>query len=43
MICVRPVAEAAIESPALVDDFCALVAESLLLLDWGWEELVDSR
>jgi uncharacterized protein (TIGR02453 family) len=43
MICLRPVAEAAINSPALVDDFCAFAADSLPLLKWGWDALSDSR
>jgi uncharacterized protein (TIGR02453 family) len=43
MICLRPVAAAAIKSPALVDDFCAFAADSLPLLNWGWEALADAR
>jgi uncharacterized protein (TIGR02453 family) len=43
MICLRPVEEAAIASPALADDFCAFAADALPLLKWGWEALVDSR
>jgi uncharacterized protein (TIGR02453 family) len=43
MICLRPVAEAAIKSPTLVDDFCAFAADSLPLLKWGWDALADSR
>jgi uncharacterized protein (TIGR02453 family) len=43
MICLRPVDEAAIASPALTDDFCAFAADALPLLKWGWEALVDSR
>jgi uncharacterized protein (TIGR02453 family) len=43
MICLRPVDEAAIASPALADDFCAFAADALPLLKWGWEALVDSR
>jgi len=43
MVCLRPVAEAAIASPALVDDFCAFAADALPLLKWGWDAVVDSR
>ena len=43
MICQRPVAEAAIASPALADDFCAFAADALPLLKWGWDALADSR
>jgi uncharacterized protein (TIGR02453 family) len=43
MICLRPVAEAAIASPALADDFCAFTADALPLLKWGWDALADSR
>jgi uncharacterized protein (TIGR02453 family) len=43
MICLRPVAEAAIGSPALTNDFCAFAADALPLLKWGWDALVDSR
>jgi hypothetical protein len=40
----RPsVSERAIASPALVDDFCALAADALPLLKWGWDALADSR
>ena len=43
MICLRPVAEAAIKSPALAGDFCAFAKDSLPLLQWGWDALADSR
>jgi uncharacterized protein (TIGR02453 family) len=43
MICLRPLPEAAISSPALVDDFCAFAADALPLLKWGWDALVESR
>ena len=43
MVCLRPVAEAAVASPALVDDFCAFAADALPLLKWGWDAIVDSR
>jgi uncharacterized protein (TIGR02453 family) len=43
MVCLRPVAEAAIGSPLLVDDFCAFAADALPLLKWGWDAIVDSR
>ena len=43
MICRRPVTEAMIGQPTLVDDFCAFASDSLPLLEWGWNALVDSR
>ena len=43
MICQRPVAEAAIASPGLADDFCAFAADALPLLKWGWDALADGR
>ena len=43
MVCLRPVAEAAIASPALVDDFCAFAADALPLLKWGWDATADLR
>ncbi len=43
MICLRPVGEPAIASPALVDDFCAFAADALPLLKWGWDALADTR
>ena len=43
MVCVRPVAETAVASLALVDDFCAFAADALPLLKWGWDAIVDSR
>ena len=42
-VCLRPVSEATIRKPALVDDFCAFASDSLPLLKWGWEALADSR
>ncbi len=42
MICLRPVPEAAIASPALVDDFCVFARDALPLLKWGWDALADS-
>ncbi len=43
MVCERPVSEAMIRGPTLVDDFCALASDSLPLLKWGWDALSDSR
>ncbi len=43
MVCLRPVAETAVASPALVNDFCAFAADALPLLKWGWDALADSR
>jgi len=43
MVCLRPVAEAAILSPALVDAFCAFARDALPLLNWGWDALADRR
>ena len=42
MICPRPVAEAAIASPA-GDDLCAFTAAKLPLLRWGSDALADAR
>jgi uncharacterized protein (TIGR02453 family) len=43
LICLRPVAEPAIASPALAEDFCAFAHDALPLLAWGWDALADSR
>ena len=43
LVCLRPVPEAAIASPALVDDFCAFAADALPLLKWGWDATADLR
>ena len=43
MVCLRTVPEAAIASPALVDDFCAFARDALPLLKWGWDALTDVR
>ncbi len=43
MICRRSIAETAIASPALIDDFCAFAADALPLLKWGWDALADTR
>jgi uncharacterized protein (TIGR02453 family) len=43
VICLRPVTEAAISRPALVDDFFVFAKDSLPLLEWGWNALADSR
>jgi uncharacterized protein (TIGR02453 family) len=43
MVCQRPVSEAAIAPPKLVDDFCAFAADAMPLLKWGWDAVVDSR
>ncbi len=42
-VCVRPVSESAIASPALTDGFCAFVRDGLPLLKWGWDAIVESR
>jgi uncharacterized protein (TIGR02453 family) len=42
-ICLRPLSEARIRKPALVEDFCAFASDSLPLLNWGWNALSDSR
>jgi uncharacterized protein (TIGR02453 family) len=42
-ICLRPVAEKAIASPALAGDFTAFARDSLPLLAWGWDALADQR
>jgi uncharacterized protein (TIGR02453 family) len=43
LICLRPVGEAAIASPALANDFCAFARDALPLLKWGWDALADTR
>jgi uncharacterized protein (TIGR02453 family) len=43
MICQRPLAEAAIASPALADEFCAFARDALPLLKWGWNAVADAR
>jgi uncharacterized protein (TIGR02453 family) len=43
LICLRPVASAAITSPALAGDFCAFARDALPLLAWGWDALADLR
>lgn len=43
MVCLRPVPEAAVASPALADDICAFAADALPLLKWGWKAIVDTR
>ena len=42
-ICLRPVSAAAIRKPALVDSFCSFASDSLPLLQWGWNAIVDVR
>jgi uncharacterized protein (DUF2461 family) len=43
MVCLRPVSEAAIGSPALADDFCAFARDASPLLKWGWDAVADAR
>jgi uncharacterized protein (TIGR02453 family) len=43
MVCLRPVPETAIASPALADDFCVFARDALPLLQWGWDAIVDTR
>jgi uncharacterized protein (TIGR02453 family) len=43
LICLRPIPETALASPALADDFCAFAADALPLLKWGWDAVADSR
>ena len=43
LVCLRPVGETAIASPALADDFCAFARDTLPLLKWGWDAIADSR
>jgi uncharacterized protein (TIGR02453 family) len=43
LVCLRPVASAALKSPALAGDFCAFARDALPLLAWGWDALADSR
>jgi uncharacterized protein (TIGR02453 family) len=39
----RPIAEARIATPALVDDLVAFGRQALPLLQWGWGAIVDER
>jgi uncharacterized protein (TIGR02453 family) len=43
LVCLRPVTEAAIASPALAGDFCAFAGDALPLLKWGWDAIADLR
>jgi len=43
LICISPVAEPAIKSPALAEDFYAFARDALPLLAWGWDALADWR
>jgi uncharacterized protein (TIGR02453 family) len=43
MVCLRPVGETAVASPALVDDFCAFARDALPLLKWGWDAIANVR
>ena len=43
MVCLRPIPETAIASPALADDLCAFARDALPLLQWGWDAIVDMR
>jgi uncharacterized protein (TIGR02453 family) len=42
-ISMRPVSDAQIRKPALVNDFCTFASDSLPLLQWGWDALTNSR
>jgi uncharacterized protein (TIGR02453 family) len=42
-LCRRPVSEAQIREPALVDAFCGFAEDALPLLAWGWDALTESR
>jgi len=43
LVCMRPISEATIASPALTDGFCAFARDALPLLEWGWDALADRR
>jgi uncharacterized protein (TIGR02453 family) len=43
LICLRPVAEPQIASPALAAGFCVFARDALPLLTWGWDALADLR
>jgi hypothetical protein len=43
MICLRPVGETVVASPALADDFCAFARDALPLLKWRWDAIADAR
>jgi uncharacterized protein (DUF2461 family) len=42
-ICLRPVSEAMMPKPTLIDDFRAFASDSLPLLRWGWDALAETR
>jgi uncharacterized protein (TIGR02453 family) len=42
-ICWRPVADARLAEPALVDDLAAFARDALPLLEWGWSAVADAR
>ena len=41
--CLRPVSEAMIRKPTLIDDFRAFASDSLPLLRWDWDALAETR
>jgi len=43
IVCVRPIAEARLAKPALIDELVAFAKDALPLLEWGWGAVVEER
>lgn len=43
IVCVRPIPEARIAKPAVIDDLVAFARDALPLLEWGWKAVVEER
>jgi uncharacterized protein (TIGR02453 family) len=43
IICVRPIGETRLGTPALIGDLVAFAREALPLLEWGWGAVVEER
>ena len=42
-ICSRPIADARLAAPGLVEDLAAFARDATPLLEWGWSAIVDAR
>lgn len=42
-VCSRPIADASILRPALIDEIVAFAGDAMPLLEWGWPAIVDDR
>jgi uncharacterized protein (TIGR02453 family) len=42
-VCLRPIADARLASPGLVDDLLAFADDAMPLLAWGWSAMADAR